>query len=75
MSVAPKPGGFLESILNRKPVDNSGICATCGGLVKVSDMALGCAPRDKFIIPEFPPYHGTHPSRLKCPDWVPRPEE
>jgi len=58
-----KKFGLLERV---KTNSENNTCATCGGLVKLSETALGCAPHDKLILPDYSPYHGT---RI-CPDWV-----
>jgi hypothetical protein len=58
-----KKGGLLERAVGTRK--RNGICESCGNCVKFSDTALGCVVRDKFIMPEFPPYYGS----LKCKDW------
>lgn len=57
-----KPGGLLEKAMKRH---ESRICENCRNLVQVSKTALGCAAHDKFILPDYPPYHGN----AKCKDW------
>jgi hypothetical protein len=59
-----KKGGLLERAMCNS--DSDGLCRTCGNLVKISDAALGCATHDKFILPDFMPYHSSH---NKCRDW------
>ncbi len=58
-----KKGGLLEHVM--KQANKCGICATCSNLIRVSDTALACIERDKFIMPNFPPYGGG----CKCRDW------
>lgn len=57
-----KQGGLLEKAMENH---RKKICQNCGNLVKVSDTALGCVAHDKFILPDYPPYHGN----LECKDW------
>lgn len=57
-----KVGGLLEKAMNRS---ESGICQNCGNLVRLSESAFGCTAHDKFILPNYPPYHGN----AKCKDW------
>ncbi len=61
-----KPGGLLERAAKARPAE--GICETCGNLAQFSETALACVSHDKFIIPQYPPYHGN----CKCKDWQPQ---
>lgn len=55
--------GMLEEYKARM----QGVCATCDHVVQLNySMLIGCEVRDKFILPNYPPYSGTH----KCPNWL-----
>jgi hypothetical protein len=65
--MAIKAGGLLARAMKIADATTSArVCETCENLVMVSENTLGCAAHDKFIIPEFPPYH----TYMKCEDWV-----
>lgn len=61
-----KPGGILEQASKQAIGPLPRICATCGNLVAIGKSSLGCAPHDKLIIPDYPPYHGNG----NCADWI-----
>lgn len=55
-------GGLLDNAIKMR---ESRVCKNCENLIQISDVALGCAAHDKFILPNFPPYHGN----MVCQDW------
>lgn len=56
-----KQGGLIERLLEQKKCV---ACKNCGNMVIISDNCWGCVPKDKFIMPDYPPHIGN----TKC-EW------